>query len=127
LLEQQATSPGQGAGDSTMPSLLCAQDDIAPGTSRGFALGESSCFVVKNLDGEIYIYVNSCPHLGVELEWVADQFLDSEGQLIQCSTHGALFTIESGECVTGPCLGQSLRAIPFSIERGNIMIEYDPD
>ena len=110
-----------------MPSLLCAADDIAPGSSRGFALGESSCFAVKNQDGEIYVYVNSCPHLGVELEWVADQFLDNEGQLIQCSTHGALFTIESGKCVTGPCLGQSLRAIPFSIESGNILIACDMD
>ncbi len=106
-----------------MPSLLCPAEAIAPGTSRGFTLGESSCLVVKNHDGDIYVYLNSCPHLGVELEWVADQFLDSEGQLIQCSTHGALFRIESGKCVAGPCLGEYLQAIPFSISRGNIVIE----
>ncbi len=106
-------------------TLLCSEKDIAPGTSRGFSLGESSCFVVKNHDDEIYVYVNSCPHLGVELEWVADQFLDGEGQLIQCSTHGALFLVDSGECVAGPCLGQSLKPIPFSLQDGNIIIEHN--
>jgi nitrite reductase/ring-hydroxylating ferredoxin subunit len=31
--------------------------------------------------------------------------------MIQCATHGALFLIESGECVAGPCAGQSLQAL----------------
>jgi nitrite reductase/ring-hydroxylating ferredoxin subunit len=31
--------------------------------------------------------------------------------MIQCAHHGALFLIENGECVTGPCAGQSLRKV----------------
>ncbi|WP_148053418.1 Rieske 2Fe-2S domain-containing protein, partial [Pseudomonas fluorescens] len=52
-----------------------------------------------------------CPHRGVGLEWHHDQFLDPSNSLIQCATHGALFLIEDGECVAGPCVGQALTAI----------------
>lgn len=107
-------------------ATLCSEQDIPAGSSRGFALPQLSCFVVKDHEGDIYVYVNSCPHLGVELEWVADQFLDSEGMLIQCSTHGALFTIDTGKCVAGPCFGQYLKAIPFSIQDGAIVVEQEP-
>ncbi|MNT92136.1 hypothetical protein D3C72_2333610 [compost metagenome] len=48
------------------------------------------------------------------MEWLPDQFLDSSGSLIQCATHGALFLIESGECVAGPCAGESL--LPLALE-----------
>lgn len=103
--------------------ILCEVEAIEPGTSRGFQVNDQSCFAVKNLDGEVFLYANSCPHLGVELNWVADQFLDGEGALIQCATHGALFLINSGHCVAGPCLGEYLRPIPFTIRDGCLEIE----
>jgi nitrite reductase/ring-hydroxylating ferredoxin subunit len=106
-------------------TALCDIETLPAGSSRGFALQAASCFVVKSHQGEIHVYVNSCPHLGVELEWVADQFLDAEGQLIQCATHGALFQIETGLCVAGPCLGQYLQAIPFTICNGIVEIDLD--
>jgi len=43
--------------------------------------------------------------------------------MIQCSSHGALFTIEDGECVAGPCTGQSLIAVDFSIQDDQVIIE----
>ena len=101
---------------------LCQVDDIQEGTSKGFTLPDKkSVFAVKR-DGEIFIYQNSCPHLGVELEWLEDQFLDNEGVLIQCSTHGALFVIETGDCVSGPCVGKALQPVPFHIKEGTIFI-----
>jgi nitrite reductase/ring-hydroxylating ferredoxin subunit len=72
--------------------------------------------------GELFVYHNRCPHLGIELEWLADQFLDSEGELIQCATHGALFTIESGLCVAGPCTGEALDAIAIIEDSGAIYL-----
>lgn len=107
----------------TTPLELCPSDAIEAGSSRGFQVGEHSCFAVKNLDGDIFVYANRCPHLGVELEWVADQFLDSEGALIQCATHGALFVIETGHCVAGPCNGQYLKTIPSTVEQGMLQID----
>ena len=62
-------------------------------------------------DGRAYAYLNRCPHRGLALEWRADDFLDASGSLLQCAHHGALFLIESGECVTGPCAGQALEKI----------------
>lgn len=59
----------------------------------------------------MYVYKNRCPHRGVGLEWLPDQFLDSSASLIQCATHGALFLIEDGECIAGPCEGKSLTAL----------------
>lgn len=70
----------------------------------------------------MYVYANRCPHRGVALEWQPDEFLDTSASLIQCATHGALFLIESGECVAGPCEGKSLRAIDCSEDAQGIWI-----
>lgn len=69
--------------------------------------------MVVRKKGQFYIYRNSCPHTGINLEWVPDQFLDITGELIQCSTHGALFSIKKGLCIRGPCVGMSLQAVEF--------------
>ena len=89
---------------------LCAPDELAEGQSRGFEIAETKLFAVRK-DGQLYAYRNRCPHRGIPLEWLPEQFLDSSASLIQCATHGALFLIESGECVAGPCAGQSLQAL----------------
>lgn len=72
--------------------------------------------------GEVYVYANRCPHRGVALEWQPDEFLDASASLIQCATHGALFLIENGECVAGPCEGKSLRAIDCGEDAQGIWI-----
>jgi nitrite reductase/ring-hydroxylating ferredoxin subunit len=103
-------------------TVLCSTDDLAEdGEAKGFSIGSDSLFALKR-DGQFFVYRNSCPHLGVELNWLEDQFLDVEGVLIQCATHGALFVVETGVCVAGPCRGKSLEAIPFSVIDGRIEI-----
>ncbi|MEH6559018.1 MAG: Rieske 2Fe-2S domain-containing protein [Oceanicoccus sp.] len=96
-------------------------NDIDDESSKALAVGDDNYFAVKK-DGQIYLYRNKCPHLGIELNWQEDQFLDMDGALIQCSTHGALFLIEDGECVSGPCLGERLESMPFEIIEGNIVL-----
>lgn len=95
-------------------SILCHSNEISEGKSKGFQIGERFVFAVKK-NNRIYVYENSCPHLGIQLEWQPDEFLDDEASLIQCSTHGALFKIEDGVCLSGPCLGQSLTAVDFTV------------
>ena len=73
-------------------------------------------------NGEIYAYKNSCPHVGVELNWQPDQFLSLDGFSIQCSLHGAQFRIEDGFCHSGPCLGKSLKVIKVAICGENVII-----
>ena len=91
--------------------FLCDSNSLADNSSRGFAVSGRALLAVRR-EGQVYVYQNRCPHRGIALEWQPDQFLDPSASLIQCATHGALFLIESGECVAGPCAGQSLVAIP---------------
>ena len=101
---------------------LLAVDDIEEGTSKGLEVNNLYLFAVKK-DDRIALYFNRCPHLGTPLEWEEDRFLDADGALIQCSTHGALFQIEDGHCLAGPCKGKYLQAVPFIIDNGMIMVE----
>jgi nitrite reductase/ring-hydroxylating ferredoxin subunit len=78
--------------------------------------------LVVSQQDHYYAYLNSCPHTGASLDWQPNQFLDSSGTLIQCSTHGALFRIEDGLCIYGPCLNRSLTAIETHIELGELFI-----
>jgi len=101
---------------------LCKVSDIPDDDSRGFNVAGHLLFAVKK-DGCIYVYLNRCPHLGINLEWNEHRFLDSEAALIQCSTHGALFLIDTGDCVAGPCLGKALTTVVHEIVGDTVMIE----
>jgi len=101
---------------------LCHMDDVEEGSSKGFSIGNKHIFAVKK-DGELHVYYNYCPHLGTPLEWQEDQFLDPDGALIQCSTHGALFLIEDGSCIAGPCKGKSLRRINHVIANQHLLVD----
>lgn len=92
---------------------ICNHNDIDEGQSKGFEINGNTVFCVKK-DGQLYGYINRCPHLGVELEWQEDQFLNPDKDYIQCNVHGALFTIEQGECVSGPCQGDYLTSISLT-------------
>ena len=98
---------------------LCPSTVLSEGASKGVNVGQQRLFLVRKY-GKVYGYLNACPHLGIPLEWQADQFLDHDAELIHCSTHGALFTIEDGLCVSGPCANQSLQAITVQEVDGQI-------
>lgn len=103
----------------TTKQRLCHLDDIPERGSKGFSINGEQLFAVKKT-GKVYLYRNQCPHIGIALEWVEDQFLDQSNSMIQCANHGALFTIESGKCVAGPCSGKSLTPIAYSVSDGFI-------
>lgn len=101
---------------------LCAAAELLEGQSRGFVLEAGKLLAVRR-HGQVYLYENRCPHRGIPLEWQADRFLDDSGSLIQCATHGALFLIESGECIAGPCAGQALRPLSCVERDGSIWLQ----
>jgi nitrite reductase/ring-hydroxylating ferredoxin subunit len=101
---------------------LCAPHELAEGQSRGFEIAGDKLFAVRK-DGRVFAYRNRCPHRGIPLEWLPDQFLDHSASLIQCATHGALFLIDSGECVAGPCAGQALEAVACTENHDGIWVE----
>ncbi|MGI9275159.1 MAG: Rieske (2Fe-2S) protein [Endozoicomonas sp.] len=100
---------------------LCALEELDNPGSKGFHNEKGHIFVVRR-DDEVYAYENSCPHLGINLEWQPDQFLDSEKRLIQCSTHGALFLMDTGECIAGPCPGDKLNQVLCEVRDGDIYL-----
>jgi len=106
--------------------IVCKTSDIEDPGSKGFELKlkrKIQAIFVVHKDGEFFAFYNQCPHTGASLEWQEDQFLDWDKALIQCATHDALFTIDSGECIAGPCAGDSLQMIPLTIKNGEIHLE----
>lgn len=91
--------------------FLCNNQHIAENGARGFSLdieqGKFEVFLVKHND-IVYAYKNKCPHLGIPLNWQPGEFLSIEQSHLQCSTHGALFNIDDGYCIAGPCASESL-------------------
>jgi nitrite reductase/ring-hydroxylating ferredoxin subunit len=106
--------------------VLCRLDDIAPGDSNGFVAartnGERIGVLAVRRGGKIYAYVNSCPHTGAPLDFLPGRFLNIDKTLIQCSTHGALFRIEDGVCVKGPCAGKRLAPVAVAVENGTVRL-----
>jgi|TARA_B110000971_G_scaffold216773_1_gene252336 nitrite reductase/ring-hydroxylating ferredoxin subunit len=80
-----------------------------------------SGFVI-HYQGNFYAYQNQCMHLEVELDWKENDFLDDEGRLIVCATHGALYNPEDGNCISGPCQGKKLKKIAFEEQADKIIV-----
>ena len=104
---------------------ITAQSEIADPGSKGFSISlpdaQLNLFIVKK-DSKITVYENSCPHTQGPLDWTPDQFLDINNNYIMCANHGALFEINNGLCIYGPCKAQSLRALAFTIKDEDIYL-----
>lgn len=104
-----------------MYHAICNVDQLSNGECASLEAQDSAYFVVRYND-QWFAYKNACPHLGLSLDFVPNQFLVPDKSMIQCSSHGALFEIETGECLAGPCTGQSLQKVPFEIQQGQVCI-----
>ncbi|MCY1177771.1 Rieske [2Fe-2S] domain protein [compost metagenome] len=102
--------------------LLCRPDELAEGQSRGFRIDKLAVLAVRKR-GQVHVYRNRCPHREIPLEWEDDRFLDDSGNLLRCAHHGALFLIESGECIQGPCFGEVLEALECREDERGIWVE----
>lgn len=107
-----------------MKTTLCSISDILDPGSKAFQLennGQNLDIFIVHKDGGFHGFINRCPHTGVNLEWLEDQFLDSDQAFIQCATHGALFEIDTGHCIYGPCVGDSLTPIEIKISNNHLI------
>lgn len=106
--------------------VICPLHELADPGAKGFTMGGGDWplrgFVVR-CGATVRAYVNHCPHAGFPLNWQPDQFLAPDTPLILCVMHGALFEIEGGACVSGPCPGKALRPLPVRVERGYVLLE----
>ena len=111
---------------------LCALTDLDDPGAKGFDLpsnpdryGQPLRIIVTRLGDKVFGWINSCPHAWVSLDTEPGRFFDITGQFLQCSYHGAIFTLGSGVCLRGPCKGQKLMKFPLKLEDGLIKINSD--
>ena len=108
----------------TTPTLLCPLAAIEDPGAKSFTVERDGAplriFVVRRGD-TVFGYVNSCPHVGAPLNMEDDKFLDIFKTAILCANHFALFEIESGHCVRGPCNGRNLEPFPVAVRDGQVV------
>ena len=103
---------------------ICMMEDVPERQARAFDTEDGDTIFITQRDGSFYAYQNVCPHLQVELEFLENQFLDQDQEFIQCSTHGALFEVETGLCISGPCQGDTLEKVNIKVHSdGGIYLE----
>jgi nitrite reductase/ring-hydroxylating ferredoxin subunit len=108
---------------------LCHIDELVDGESRGFdplRAGHDTMFVVRRAD-RVRAWRDACPHInGAPMAWRKDAYLNAGRDRIVCSAHGAQFDIETGLCVLGPCIGQSLEPLKITSMSGALYLEMAP-
>lgn len=117
---------------SVLPAgtLIGRLAELPDGATREFTLTDTDWpltgFLVR-VGSEVHAYVNRCPHALRQLNFRPNGFLNADGTLIQCSSHGALFEKDTGLCVAGPCAGESLRRLPVALADGEVRLTADLD
>jgi nitrite reductase/ring-hydroxylating ferredoxin subunit len=106
-------------------AVLCALDEIPSPGAKGFRYRAGDAvfagFVVRR--GELVVgYVDSCPHAGWPLAGPSGRFLTRDGDLILCGGHAALFRINDGAMVAGPCENTALTPWPVRVEGSDIVV-----
>jgi len=99
------------------PVPVCASASLVDGgdgvlfTVERYGKSEPA-FVIRH-EGAAHAYLNRCGHIPVELDWQPGKFFDDSGLYLICSTHGAMYSPQSGRCLGGRCNGKGL--IPLGV------------
>jgi len=106
-------------------TVLIGADELA-------TLGDGQCCIAR-LDeqrsvlvlrsGErLQVYLNRCPHFGVELARQPEHLYLEAHQWIRCSVHYAKFRWHDGYCISGDCEGDSLTPVAADIKDGQLVV-----
>lgn len=104
---------------------LCAVEDIPADGTAAFTAevnGKPVAVLAARQGDQVYLYENSCPHIGAPLDAIPGEFLNDDGTHIECATHLALFRINDGYCTEGPCEGDSLTQINAEVRDASVYI-----
>ena len=110
---------------TTGSAPLAALDAIADGgflESEVVIDGDAESLILHRDGDTVRAWLNICPHAGRRLDWAPGQFLRSKDGLVVCAAHGASFELGAGECLGGPCRGESLRAVPVQVRDGAVWL-----
>ena len=85
---------------------------------------EEEGILLKLRDGRFRAYKNECRHLPMKLDDREPRELwDRAGRYIVCSSHGARYQPSDGLCVSGPCEGSHLKALPVEVRDGEVFLD----
>lgn len=103
-------------------SLIGNTDDWPDNQSMTVDSERGSLLLVKRA-GEVFVYENRCPHTGDSLDPMGGSVASGGGLMLRCQRHAAEFISESGECVSGPCQGEQLSVVPFTLAGSDIYLD----
>lgn len=109
----------------TEATRLCAVADVPPGGTAALVTelaGKRVQVMAIRKGADVFVYKNSCPHIGGPLDYPPGKFLTDDGRHIQCYSHYALFRIEDGLCVEGPCKDDRLTQIKAEIRGADVYL-----
>ncbi|WOJ98066.1 Rieske 2Fe-2S domain-containing protein [Congregibacter brevis] len=95
---------------------------IADNSSQSVTL-EGRSLILVNRRGELFLFENNCPHANESMDPLGGSLSDDSGDLIRCQRHGAEFLAHTGECVAGPCMGETLTPVAFTLAGGQIYLD----
>lgn len=104
-------------------------DDI-PSTGLHFSYREGPSdergILLLLTDGSVRAYKNECRHLPMPLDdREPSQLWDPTGRYLVCNSHGARYRTRDGLCVSGPCEGSHLEALPIQVRNGQVYLDTD--
>jgi nitrite reductase/ring-hydroxylating ferredoxin subunit len=97
-------------------------EDFKNNSTCSVQAGELALLVIRR-GGRLFLYENLCPHTRKSLDPEGGSLLHSDGLLFECQRHAAQFVSDTGECVAGPCQGDRLRTIAYTLRDGVIYLE----
>ncbi len=100
---------------------LCDLEQIKRSLVTGYRYQGHKLLVIHT-SSSTGVYHNRCPHMGVNLDWQDNNFLVHDNAFLVCTLHGALFNLDDGMCIGGPCSGQPLQAVDFELTKAGIFI-----
>jgi nitrite reductase/ring-hydroxylating ferredoxin subunit len=106
----------------------CRRDELTAGVVVPVALPKGAdkrpreALVLLDLEGKVRAYLNRCRHLPIPIDSGSRSFLTFDKQHLLCGTHGALYRLDDGVCIAGPCLYLALEALELEEADGELFV-----
>lgn len=119
-------------GDEPFETTLTVERPQRPSELRVVDMGSNhrgrprEALVVLDQTGCPRAYLNLCRHLPIPLDGGSREFWNEEHTHLMCGTHGALYRLQDGLCVEGPCEGKRLLELEIRPHGDKLQIVKPP-
>jgi nitrite reductase/ring-hydroxylating ferredoxin subunit len=107
---------------------LCAAGEVPDGQGKEIVFGEGKDafrIVLFRLGERVHAYHNCCPHFSLPLNYEPGLFHILGGGVLMCAHHTAMFRIEDGDCIDGPCAGARLTPVAVGLDSNGWYVAED--